>query len=141
MSRRIILDTNVIVAGLRSKLGASHLLLSQIGTGVFDHFVSVGLLFEYEAVLNDPRTGIILSRKRIEDVLDYLVASGQQQEIHYLWRPVLRDLGNDLVLEVAVAGGCDTIVTFNTRDFRGSERFGIRVLSPREFLTELEIIE
>ncbi len=99
------------------------------------------MLFEYEAVLNDPRTGIILSRKRIEDVLDYLVASGQQQEIHYLWRPVLRDLGNDLVLEVAVTGGCDTIVTFNTRDFRGSERFGIRVLSPREFLTELEIIE
>ena len=61
-----------------------------------------------------------------------------RQEIHYLWRPVLRDPDDDLILEVAVAGGCDSIVTFNIKDFKGSERFGIRILSPREFQAELE---
>ena len=61
-----------------------------------------------------------------------------RQEIHYLWRPVLRDPDDDLILEVAVVGGYDSIVTFNIKDFKRSERFGIRILSPREFLAELE---
>jgi hypothetical protein len=58
--------------------------------------------------------------------------------IHYLWRPFLPDPKDDLVLEAAVAGRCDTIVTFNRRDFRGVEQFGLRIRTPREFLEELE---
>lgn len=136
--RRIVLDTNVIVSGVRSRRGSAYRLLERVGSGGFEHCVSVGLLFEYEAALKRPGAGIRLPRARLEDILDFLVASGHCQSIHYLWRPTLNDPSDDLVLEVAVAGGCDTIVTFNIRDFVGSERFGIPAWTPQKFLTQLE---
>ena len=138
MKRRVVLDTNVLVSALRSRRGASHRLLSLVGTGSFEHCVSVGLLFEYEAVLKRRGSGIHLAERNIDDVLDYVVASARRQTIHYLWRPVLRDPSDDLVLEVAVAGGCVAIITFNIRDFVGSEQFGIRALTPAQYLSELE---
>jgi putative PIN family toxin of toxin-antitoxin system len=134
---RIVLDTNVLVAGLRSNLGASHRVLSLIGTGRFTHVLSVALLFEHEASLTRPEVGIRLSREEIDDVLDYVCAVGERQQIYYLWRPALPDPSDDLVLEVAVHGGCDRIVTFNTRDFAGSERSGVRAETPAEFLRSL----
>lgn len=99
--------------------------------------VSVALLFEYEAAVTRPESGIRLSRTAIDDILDYVCAAGVRQEIYFLWRPTLSDPNDDLVLEVAVHGGCDRIVTFNTRDFAGSERFGVRVETPAEFLRSL----
>lgn len=137
-SPRVVVDTNVVVSGLRSRRGVAHRLLERLGTGAFEHCISVGLLFEYEAALKRPGVGIRLSRARLDDILDFLAASGSRQQIHYLWRPTLRDRSDDLVLEVAVAGRCDAIVTFNARDFSGAERFGVRALTPREFLTDLE---
>jgi putative PIN family toxin of toxin-antitoxin system len=131
---RIVLDTNVLVAGLRSSLGASNRLLTLVGTGRFTHVVSVALLFEYEAAVMRPESGIRLPRPVINDVLDYLCSAGQRQQIYFLWRPTLPDASDDLVLEVAVHGHCDRIVTFNTRDFVGSERFGIKIETPSEFL-------
>ena len=79
-----------------------------------------------------------LNHRQVDAILDYLCASAVRQEIHYLWRPVLRDPGDDLVLEVAVAGECEAIVTYNVRDFVGSVRFRIRVQTPPEFLAEME---
>lgn len=139
MARRIVLDTNVLVAGLRSSLGASNRLLELVGTGRFTHVVSVALLFEYEAALMRPESGIRLSRRAINDVLDYLCAAGHRQEIYFLWRPTLPDPSDDLVLEVAAHGRCDRIVTFNTRDFVGSERFGVQVETPARFLRSLGV--
>ena len=138
MKRRIVLDTSVLVAGLRSRGGASFRLLSLVGTGVFKHCLSVGLLFEYEAAIK--RLGAVskLSSRQMDAVLDYLCASAHRQEIHYLWRPVLRDPCDDLVLEGGIAGECECIVTHNVRDFAGSERWGVRVLTPAEFLIEIE---
>lgn len=141
MAVRIVLDTNIIVAGLRSRRGAAYRLLSLLGTGAFEHCLSVALLFEYEAVVKRPETGIRLSQQQLEDTLDYITASAHLQTIHYLWRPTLPDPGDDLVLEVAVAGACRTIVTYNTRDFVGSERFGIRPVIPAEFLARVEAIQ
>lgn len=138
MPLQVVLDTNVVVAALRSRRGAAHRLLSLVGTGAFEHSLSVGLLFEYEAALTRPGIGILLPRRRLEDVLDYLAASARRQQIHYLWRPVLRDPSDDLVLEVAVAGGCQAIVTYNVRDFAGSDRFSIRVVTPAQFLAAME---
>jgi predicted nucleic acid-binding protein len=139
MIPRVVLDTNVLVAGLRSSLGASHQVLSLAGTGRFTHVVSVALLFEYEAALTRPESGVRLDRKAIDDVLDYLCAAGHRQHIYFLWRPTLPDPCDDLVLEVAVHGECDRIVTFNTRDFAGSERFGIRPETPARFLRSLRV--
>lgn len=135
---RVVLDTNVLVSGLQSRRGAAFRLLSLAGTGAFEHCLSVGLLFEYESALKRPGMVAKLSSRQLDAILDYLCSSAHRQEVYYLWRPALRDPSDDLVLEVAVAGECQAIVTYNVRDFVGSERFGIRVQTPAEFLTELE---
>ena len=137
--RRIVLDTNVLVAGLRSSLSASHRVLSLVGSGRFTHVVSVALLFEYEAAVKRPESGCRLPRPAIDDILDYVCTAGERQPIYFLWRPTLSDPNDDLVLEVAVHGRCDRIVTFNTRDFVGSARFGIQVETPAEFLRSLGV--
>lgn len=139
MTPRVVLDTNVLVAGLRSRLGASNQVLSLIGSGRFDHVVSVGLLFEYESAVMRPESGIRLPRSVINDVLDYVCAAGTRQQIYFLWRPTLPDPSDDLVLEVAAHGRCERIITFNTRDFAGSERFGVRVETPAMFLRSLGV--
>ena len=136
MARRVVLDSNVIVAGLRSRRGASFRVLSLVGTGVFTHCLSVPLLFEYEDVLKRP--GIVpIGRETVEDILDGLCATADRHPLYFLWRPQLSDAADDLVLEIAVTAQCDTIVTFNRRHFLGSERFGVRIQTPAEFLLAL----
>ena len=66
--------------------------------------------------------------------LRYLASQAHLQEIHFLWRPMLADADDDMVLELAFASGAQYIITHNVSDFRGSERLGVRVLTPREFL-------
>ena len=138
MPPRVVLDTNILVAGLRSNRGASYQVLSLIGTGRFVHVVSVALLFEYESALTRPEVEIRLSRSAINDILDYVCATADRQQIHYLWRLTLSDPGDDLVLEVAAQGACDRIVTFNLRDFTGIDRFGLRAETPASFLGSIE---
>lgn len=137
MARRVVLDTNVVVAALRSRRGASAAVLRAAGTGRFEHYLSVGLLLEYESAFKRPEAAIRLPVEAIDDILDYLAATGRLQEVFFLWRPTLPDPADDHVLEVAVAGGCETIVTFNRRDFRGATKFGVRISTPAEFLVEL----
>ncbi len=136
MTRRVVLDTNVIVAGLRSRRGAAFRVLSLVGTGVFTHCLSVPLLFEYEDVLK--RAGVVpVAPDVIEDILDGLCATAERRALYFLWRPQLPDAADDLVLEIAVTGQCDTIITFNQRHFVGSEQFGVLVQTPADFLVAL----
>ena len=136
MARRIVLDSNVIVSGLRSRQGASFRVLSLVGSGVFTHCLSVPLLFEYEDVLKRP--GLVpLTGDAIEDVLDGLCATAEQRALYFLWRPQLADPADDLVLEIAVTGRCDTIVTLNRDHFAGSAQFGVKIQTPAEFLLSL----
>lgn len=88
-----------------------------------------------DAAVEDRALG--LSPDDIDDVLDYLCSIGGLQEIYYLCRPALRDPKDDMVLELAIAAGCDTIVTYNTRDFRRSNEFGIRIETAKEFLRRI----
>jgi putative PIN family toxin of toxin-antitoxin system len=134
----IVIDTNVMVAGLRSKSGASFRLLQAIATGTFGINVSVPLVLEYEDVLLRPDTAIPLPQQALEAVIDYHCATARHHEIFFLWRPFLPDPKDDMVLELAVAARCTRIVTFNKRDFRGVEQFGINVRTPAEFLSEVE---
>ena len=139
MSRvyQVVLDTNVLVAALRSRQGASHWLLRLVGDPRFRINLSVPLVLEYEDVLKRPDAGHPLSAEEVDDVLNFLCASAGLREIFYLWRPVLPDPKDDFVLELAVESGCDYIVTFNTRDFAGAEKFGVLAIRPQEFLREL----
>lgn len=134
---QIVLDTNVLVAALRSQRGASYRLLSLVDSGRFQTNVSVPLILEYADVLNRPRMVEVLSPEDIRDVLDYLCGVGNHHEVFYLWRPILPDAKDDLLLELAVTARCQFIVTFNRRDFHGSEQFGITAIDPAGFLREI----
>src|SRR3954451_3766623 len=133
----VVLDTSVLVAGARSRNGASFQLLSRIGTDAFDIAVSVPLVLEYEDALMRDLAAIGLSGADVQEIIDYLCSVAVQQEIFYLWRPTLRDAGDDLVLEVAVAANCDAIVTHNIRDFAAIDRFGLELFTAGQFLQRL----
>jgi predicted nucleic acid-binding protein len=133
----VVLDTSVLVAGARSRNGASFQLLSRVGTGAFEIAVSVPLVLEYEGALMRDLSAITSSSVDVQNMVDYICNAAIQQEIFYLWRPTLRDAGDDLVLEVAVAGHCEAIVTHNIRDFAGIERFGLELFTPGQFLQRL----
>jgi predicted nucleic acid-binding protein len=131
---RIVLDSNVLVSGLRSRRGASFQLLNLVGSGRLTTGVSVPLVVEYEHALLDAAHRLPYGAGEIRRCIDYLCTASERQRIHFLWRPLLPDANDDMVLEAAVAGRCRHIVTFNVRDFDGTERFGIHALPPTEFL-------
>jgi putative PIN family toxin of toxin-antitoxin system len=133
----VVVDTNVIVAGLRSRNGAAFKLLSLIGQNRFKICLSVPVVIEYEDVLLAQLEHLHFSEADVRDFLDYLCSVGRHQAVHYLWRPYLRDAKDDLFLEVAVAGNCDAIITYNLRDFGGADKFGVRILTPGDFLQHI----
>ena len=133
--RRAVVDTNVLVSALRSRRGPSFRLLSLIGTGRFEIALSVALALEYEdAALR----ATSIPAEAFYRILGYICTAAHQQNIFYLWRPYLPDPKDEMVLELAVASRANHIVTYNLRDFRGSERFGIQVVKPEDFLDTLE---
>lgn len=138
---KLVLDTNVVVAGVRSRSGASNPLLVAGFRGRFQWCCSVPLFYEYEDVLS--RAEFLLeagiARAKIAMFLTDLAGTVRPVEMHFLWRPQLRDPGDEMVLETAVNAGADAIVTHNLRDFgTAPARFGIRLLTPAEALRRLE---
>ena len=136
--KQIVLDTNVVVTALRSRHGASFRLLSLVGRSpAFAINLSVPLILEYEDVAKRQSPALGLTFEDIDDILDYLCSVARLREIFFLWRPFLRDPKDDMVLELAVEAGCEVIVTYNQRDFAGCERFGVRPVTPKQFLQEI----
>lgn len=138
---RIVIDTNVLVSALRSRRGASFKLLTLLGGSTFQINVSVPLVLEYEDAAKREARALGLRNEDIDDLLDYLCRVANRRKIFFLWRPFLKDPKDDLVLEVAVEAGCDFIISYNQRDFAGSGRFGIEVLTPKQFLTMIGAIK
>ena len=135
---QVVLDTNVLIAALRSRRGASFRLLSLVGhRPEFKINLSVPLVLEYEDAAKRQSRALGLTHQDIDDVLDYLCSVASLREIFFLWRPFLRDPKDDMVLELAVEAGCDRIVTYNQRDFAGAEQFNLRVVTPKDFLQEI----
>jgi putative PIN family toxin of toxin-antitoxin system len=133
----IVIDTNVLIAALRSDAGAAHRVLLLVGTNQFDVSVSVPLILEYEEVCLRLASQLSWTTEDVGDTLDYLCSAARQVEIHFKW-PVLPDADDDMILELAVAAGAHCIVTFNKSDFVGAAQFGLRILTPFEFLEMLE---
>jgi putative PIN family toxin of toxin-antitoxin system len=135
-----VLDTNVIVAAMRSPTGASAALLRAARRGKLAILVNVALALEYEAicVLAEHRMAAGLSDREAQIFVDAVLAMAEPVETHFIWRPQLRDPGDELVLETAVNGRAEAIVTFNIRDFGvAPEMFGVRVLTPADALKRI----
>ena len=108
-----------------------------VGKGLFDINISVPLVLEYEKSAKSLIGEIKLSASDIDDIIDYICSVAARWKIFYLWRPLLKDPKDDMVLELAVASKSDYIVTYNIKDFEGSQLFGIRVLTAKQFLKKI----
>ena len=122
---QVVIDTNVLLAALRSRRGASHRLLRLIGSGKFEINVSVAPVLEYEAAAKGMLHEIPLNVRDIEDIIDYICSVANRSSVYYLWRPFSRDPKDDMLVELGVAAGCEAIITFNKRDFRGLDSYAI----------------
>ncbi|MFN0129831.1 MAG: putative toxin-antitoxin system toxin component, PIN family [Verrucomicrobiales bacterium] len=125
-----VFDTSVLVAGLRSKGGASFQILQAIRTGEIRIAVSVALVLEYESVLLRPGLIPHFAAQDIEKIVDGLCLLADHQQVFFAWRPFLSDPDDDLVLELAVAASASFVITHNTGDFRGSDSMGVRAITP-----------
>jgi putative PIN family toxin of toxin-antitoxin system len=133
---RVVLDTNVLISSFRSRRGPAFALVSRIGSGLFEISVSVPMVLEYEEVLHRKTS---LEDQEILSALRFLCFAAHRQKIFYLWRPLLPDPKDDMVLELAVASRSRFIVTYNQRDFVQSGQFGIESLTPEELLRRIGV--
>lgn len=134
---RVVIDTCVVVAGLRSRRGASFKLLQKMGRDPFTPCVSVPLVLEYEAAGKRYAREMGLTHADIDRVVDYICRVAEFREIHFLWRPCLKDPADDMVLELAVEAAADMIITHNVADFDGAQKFDVAIVRPGAFLRML----
>jgi putative PIN family toxin of toxin-antitoxin system len=137
---KLVLDTDVVVAAMRSPRGASAEILRAARQGRVTLLVSVPLALEYEAVCSraEHRLAAGLSEHELEIFITAVIAMAEPVFTHFLWRPQLRDAADEMVLETAINGGADALVTFNVRDFAPAQGlFGVATLLPREVVRRI----
>ena len=137
----MVLDTDVIIAALRSPSGASAALLMAARRGELTMLANVALALEYESTCRRAEHGVAsgLSPTQVGVFIDAVIALAEPVETHFLWRPQLRDPGDELVLEAAVNGQANAIVTFNQKDFGEIPRkFSVEVLAPVDALRRIK---
>jgi putative PIN family toxin of toxin-antitoxin system len=136
--RRIVLDTCILVAAFRSRHGASAAILGLVADSRLRPLATTALFLEYEDVLLRPeqRWATGMSARQVEGALAALAAVKEPVDVHFVWRPQLRDPADEMVLDAAVNGRADALVTHNVADFASAAtRFGLNVLSPGRLLT------
>jgi putative PIN family toxin of toxin-antitoxin system len=132
----VVLDTNVWVAALRSRRGASRAVIDRVLDGDLRMHLTVPLVLEYEDVLTRQRTQIGFRSNEVRAFVDLICAIGEPHKVHYLWRLQVPDPDDAHVLEAAVSSGCSHLVTFNKRDLGAAITFGIKLVTPRELLRQ-----
>jgi putative PIN family toxin of toxin-antitoxin system len=138
---RIVLDTSVLVAALRSRLGAGNAILRLVAQGRLVLLATPPLFLEYEEVLKRPEHQIVhgLSSPEMDEFLQELAALVEPVELHFRWRPQVHDINDEMVLEAAINGDADALVTHNTADFSdAAARFNVPVLTPGDFLKRMK---
>ena len=132
---RIVLDTSVLVAASRSRNGASYQIVSMLPTPRFEIALTIAVYTEWQAVLTRPEhLPHGLTVESALGFLRYLASVAHLQDVHFLWRPFLRDPDDDMVLECAVASGSQFIVTHNIKDFLRAEELSVQAIKPADFL-------
>ena len=134
---QIVLDTNVLLAGLRSNRGASYKLLTILNDSRWQLNISTALVFEQEEILKRKQEELNLTLSDLDSVIGTICAIANRRNIFYLWRPVARDPGDDLLIDLAVECQADFIITYNKKDLQPAEKFGIEVITPKEFLQQV----
>lgn len=137
---RTVLDTDVLIASIRSDRGASRQFIELALEAEYPLLLSVPLILEYEAVLTRAehlRTAE-LTTEDIEVLLDALVSVSGAVKFSFRWRPMLADPEDDMVLETAVNGSAEMLVTFNHRHFaKGAQTFALEIVTPGDALQRL----
>lgn len=136
----VVVDANVIYSAIRSSLGSSHVLLAAMAEGKVPFAISAALVFEYEDVLKRSEDQIVFTEAEIDQFLDSIVALGTKHSSYFLWRPLLKDPKDDMVLELAVVSESDRIITHNTKDFKGSTKLGVKAVTPIEYLKKEKLL-
>jgi putative PIN family toxin of toxin-antitoxin system len=141
MARRIVLDTSVLIAGLRSQSGAGNAILNLVARREIVMVATPPLFLEYEDVVKRPEQQLVhgLGLDAIEEFLAELAALIEPAEVHFQWRPQTRDPKDEMVLEAAINGQVDALVTYNVADFAAAtDQFGISLMLPADLLNLLE---
>jgi putative PIN family toxin of toxin-antitoxin system len=141
---RLVLDTDVVVAAMRSPSGASAAILLAALDARIELCANVALMIEYEAVClrEEHMSAAMLTEKEVRTYLDTIASLVIPVRSHFLWRPQLRDPNDEMVLEAAVNGVARAIVSFNIKDFGDKPaQFGLRLLLPREALGHIRTLK
>ena len=134
---RVVIDTNVLVAGLRRTGGASHAIILAVFERRVTPLLSVPLILEHEEVLKRPGLLPHLTPADVDVFLDLWCDRCEEQRIYFDWRPTVRDPDDDMLLELAVAGRVNFLVSSNIRDLGEVKKFGIAVVTPADFISWL----
>lgn len=131
---QIVIDTNVILAGLLSNKGASYKLLTILNDQRFQINVSATLVFEYEEILKREQQQIDLNNEDIDNIINGICHLVNHHEIFYIWRPLAKDKNDDFLIDLAFKCQANFIISYNQRDLKPIEKFGIFILTPKQFL-------
>jgi len=138
---RVVLDTSVVVAGLRTRVGAGNAVLREVAQRRLIPLASPPLFLEYEDVLKGPEHRLVhgLSLEAIDEFLAEFAALIERVEVHFQWRPQTPDPKDEMVLETAINGRADAVVTYNVADFAAAaKRFKVSVLRPGDLLKKVK---
>jgi len=130
----VVFDTNVVISALKSAKGASFRLIQLLRAGEIRSAVTAPLVFEYADVASRPGLLPHLTPSEISRFLDWFVSVSSQHKVYFLWRPLLRDPQDDMVLEAACAATADCVVTHNISDFDRASSIGICAVTPFQLL-------
>ena len=136
---RIVLDTRVLMAALRSKRGAAHEVLVQVTQDVFTVHLSLPLMLQYREVIGRQSAELAFDEVEIGDILTAIGSLAVVHKIHFLLRPVSTDPGDEMVLELAFAARAEYIVTHNIRHFAGASTYGSEAVTPIQFLRRIGV--